>query len=428
MLKICSAPEFLENHRDFSFNEYVEEAGLVRDIIHNVRQRGDEALKEYSLRFDGVLLEDLRVSSREIEDASAGIDPELGKSIEGAAENIRSFHRRQLPGSWWDTREGVMVGQLYRPLDSVGVYVPGGTAAYPSSLLMTVVPAVIAGVKEIFVCTPPAPDGTVNPVTLFSAREAGATAVFKAGGAQAVAAMVYGTETIPRVQKIFGPGNIYVTLAKKEVFGEVGVDLLAGPSEIMVLAGDRGRADYIAADLLSQAEHGAHSRVYLVTTGSDLAREVVAEVGRQLSELPRGHMAERALLDHGAIIVVSDLNEAWEVVNRVAPEHLEILLDEPWRYLDRVQSAGSIFLGEYTPEPVGDYWAGTNHVLPTGGTARFASPLGVTDYLKSSQVLYYSRDSLDRAASRIVGLARAEGLEAHARAIEIRRKPDGTKG
>lgn len=400
--------------------DYDQEIKTVREIIRAVQEKGDRALLEYTSRFDGANVTELTVTAAEENAAINEVSPELRRSIRAALKNIEDYHCRQRPGSIWSDGEGIRIGQVYRPLERVGAYVPGGTASYPSSVLMTVVPARVAGVKEIYVCTPPAPDGKISPPVLFAAREAGAKAVFKVGGVQAVAAMAYGTESIPAVDKIVGPGNIYVTLAKKEVGGDVGIDMLAGPSEIMIVADSGARADYIAADLLSQAEHGPLSQSYLVTTSEELLHDVQKELDRQLADLPRREIAGISLEKQGGMILVGNPEEAWEVVNMVAPEHLEIHLEEPWNYIEKVRNAGTIFLGPYSPEPLGDYWAGVNHVLPTGGSARFSSPLGVDDFMRYMQVVSYSKEALEKVSDAIQRLAGAERFDAHARSIKIR--------
>ncbi|MBW6464392.1 MAG: histidinol dehydrogenase [Firmicutes bacterium] len=416
-----SFEQYKDKLKTSTFSDFSEEFSRVRLIIDNVRQRGDQALYEYALKFDQAKLDSLVVSKEEIKNAVAQIDPELLKTLDGAKENIELYHRRQLREDWWESGPGWLTGQRVIPLQAVGAYVPGGTAAYPSSVLMTVLPARVAGVEKIYICTPPDKHGKINPVTLAAAEIAGASAVFKIGGAQAVAALAYGTETVPRVQKIVGPGNIYVTLAKKEVFGQVGIDMLAGPSEIVIVADNGANADFIAADLLSQAEHDPLSRSILVSTSENLANRVAERLEEQILTLPRKEIAGRSLRERGGAIIVPSLEEAWPVVNEIAPEHLELHLEEAWRYLEKITSAGAIFIGSYSPEPLGDYWAGSNHVLPTGAAARYASPLGVDDYMKKSSVIYYSKDVMKSAAGSIAALARAEGLEAHARAALIRR-------
>ncbi len=318
------------------------------------------------------------------------------------------------------------MGQRFIPIKSAGIYAPGGTACYPSSVLMTAVPALLAGVERILLCTPPDSSGKVNPLVLLAARESGVQDIFKIGGAQAIAAMAYGTETVPRVDKIAGPGNIYVTLAKKEVFGQVGIDLLAGPSELLIVADEQADPVFVAADLLAQAEHDLMSRVFLATTSRRMADEVLSQLEKQLGLLSRKETVKRCLLDNGAIVLLASLEQSWELSNWLAPEHLELHFVDPWRYLDRFKNAGTIFLGPYSSSPLGDYWAGSNHVLPTGGTARYASPLGVMDFIKYSQIVYYSPEAACRARASIEILARQEGLEAHARAVSIRGEDFGT--
>ncbi len=425
MLKTYNWSEIKDSPGKFtpaSLFDFPEEEEQAKSIIREVRREGDQALKRLEEKFDGVRLQELKVTPQEHEEAAGLVPSSLKEAIKNAENNIRNFHRRQLPLSGWETADGVVRGWLYRPLEKVGVYIPGGTAAYPSTVLMTVVPALVAGVDEVYLCTPPGPDGKVNPTTLYTAGELGVDGIFKAGGAQAVAAFAFGTETVPRVQKIAGPGNIYVTLAKKAVYGEVGIDMLAGPSEIMVVADASSEPEYVAADLLSQAEHDPLSRVFLVTDNRELAERTCRELSQQIKDLPRREIAEKSLKEQGALIMVEKMEEAWEAVNSVAPEHLEIMLKDPWQYLDRVRNAGSVFLGSFTPESTGDYYAGVNHVLPTSGGANFASPLGVHDFLKYFQVLQYSRESLKRDALSIEELAGEEGLDAHLRAVEKRRK------
>ncbi len=425
LLPVYKTPSaYLAKRPSFFLDGCAAEMESVREIIAAVRKDGDAALQELTARYDGVLLEDLRVSAAEMEAAAAAVEPSLIEALRGAKKNIESFHRRQLAASWWDSGPGRLVGQRLRPLGSVGAYIPGGSAAYPSSVLMTVLPARVAGVAEVYLCTPPAADGTVPALTLLAAREAGATALFKVGGAQAVAALAYGTETVPAVSKIVGPGNIYVTLAKRELYGRVGIDLLAGPSEIVVVADESAAAASVAADLLSQAEHDPLASPILITTSASLARQVERELQEQLPELPRAAIARRALQGQGAAVLVQSLDEAWQMVNELAPEHLELQVADPWRHLDAIENAGAIFIGPDSPEPLGDYWAGSNHVLPTGGTARYASPLGVEDFIKRTHLLYYSAAALAEAAPQIERLARAEGLEGHARAAAIRRRKD----
>lgn len=423
MLSLITLDDFRRQPRPDPFRGCGEERRRVREIIALVEEEGDRALFRLTRELDGVALDDFLVSPEEFAAAENSLDHELLDAIRGAAENIRKFHRSQLPADSWQSGSGTLLGLRYLPLKSVGAYIPGGTAAYPSTVLMTTIPARLAGVENIYICTPPGADGRVNAATLAAAREAGVNSVFKVGGAQAVAALALGTAMIPAVDKIVGPGNIYVTLAKGEVFGRVGIDMLAGPSEIVIVAGAEGRPAYIAADMLSQAEHDPLSRSILITPNRPLAEAVQKALEKQLSSLPRSETAARSLETGGAIIVVGSLDEAWQAVEEIAPEHLELHFDEAWSHLHRIRSAGSVFLGHYTPETLGDYWAGTNHVLPTAAAARFASSLGVHDFLKRSQVLGYSREALLGVAAPLVTLARAEGLEGHARAV-LRRVED----
>ncbi|MDM5228474.1 histidinol dehydrogenase [Cytobacillus sp. NJ13] len=399
-----------------------EQRAIVKDIIESVRQNGDQALKEYTEKFDGISLDEFKVSQAEIEEALSKVDVKILEIIKEAAENIRSFHEKQLRPSWMTTEEnGTVLGQKITPLDSVGLYVPGGTAAYPSSVLMNVIPAKVAGVKRIVITSPPdKKTGKLPPAVLAAAQIAGAEEIYKTGGAQAIAALAYGTETIAPVDKITGPGNIFVALAKREVFGDVDIDMIAGPSEIAILADDTAHADEVAADLLSQAEHDPMASAVLVTPSSALAEQVSSEVDRQLAELPRQQIASQSIENYGAVYVAENMDEAIETVNSLAPEHLEILTENPMELLGRIRHAGAIFLGRYSPEPVGDYFAGPNHVLPTNGTARFSSPLNVEDFQKKSSILLYSEKALKDNGEKIAAFARLEGLEAHARSIETR--------
>lgn len=395
----------------------------VESIVKAVRTRGNEALLEYSARFDGCLLTEveLRVSEAEIAEAYGGVNEDFLAALRQARENIRQFHELQKQKDWFKQAEnGSLVGQVYRPMERVGLYVPGGTANYPSSVLMTALPAVVAGVPEIVMVTPPGKDGKVPPATLVAAKEAGVTEIYRLGGAQAIAALAYGTATIRRVDKIVGPGNSYVTLAKKMVYGTVGIDMLAGPSEILIIGDGTVNPAYAAADLLSQAEHDTQARAVLVTPAAEWGKQVALELERQVEQLARRDIAEKALRDCGAIIVVSDLAEAFQVANMVAPEHLEILLQDPMSALAAIKHAGAIFLGPYSPEPIGDYWAGPSHVLPTSGTARYNSPLTVDDFCKRSSVISYTRQGLLQAAEAIQTLTEWENLGAHGRAIAVR--------
>lgn len=393
----------------------------VLDILHNVKSKGDKVLFEYTETFDGVSLSSLEVTKNEIDEAISSLDPSMIEIISEAASNIREYHEKQRRQSWFFTREdGTLLGQKVTPLDSVGVYVPGGTAAYPSSVLMGVIPAVVAGVEEIVLVSPPGKDGKLPSAVLAAASIAGVKRMFKIGGAQAIGALAYGTESVPKTDKIVGPGNIFVALAKREVFGVCDIDMIAGPSEIAVLADETANARYIAADLLSQAEHDPRSAAVLVTTSKVLAEEVATEVESQLSELPRKDIATEAIRDHGSIYIVNSLEEGADVINQIAPEHLEIMTKDPMSLLGKIKHAGAIFLGEYSSEPVGDYFAGSNHVLPTSGTARFSSPLNVDDFTKKSSVIRYSEQALKENGEKISAFARIEGLEAHARAIDVR--------
>ncbi len=404
----------------------VEQA--VREILEAVAREGDEALCRYTARFDGLDLSpaDLRIPEAELEAAWEGLPAEDRAALELAEARIRAFHERQKPQSWFADEDGVVLGQRVTPLDAVGIYVPGGTAAYPSSVFMNAVPARVAGVGRIVMVTP-TPGGRANPYVLGAAWLAGVREVYRIGGAQAVAALAYGTPTVPRVDKIVGPGNIYVATAKRMVFGRVGIDMVAGPSEILVVSDGSGEPAWIAADLLSQAEHDPWATAALVSTDEAFARDVAAEVEAQLARLPRGEIARKSWEDRGAVLVVPSLEVAAEVANRVAPEHLELAVERPWDLLGKIRHAGAVFLGHHTPESLGDYLAGPNHVLPTAGTARFYSPLGVEDFLKRSSVLSFSREALGRLAEPVMRIARLEGLEAHARAVE-KRGAGGTVG
>ena len=394
--------------------------GIVAEIIANVRANGDVALREYSEKFDGLALTSFEVSRETIKRAFDTIDPEVLLALQNAKENIESYHKHQVEPGFVDAQvSGVIRGQLVLPIEKVGVYVPGGTAAYPSSVLMNVLPAKIAGVPEIYMVTPP--QTQFNPAILVAAQLAGVTKIFQVGGAQAIAALAYGTESIPKVDKITGPGNVFVATAKKQVFGQVGIDMIAGPSEIGVIADSSANAAYVAADLLSQAEHDKLARAVLVTDSVALADAVDLELEKQLQTLPREAIARASIENNGRTIIANSVDEMFDLMNEVAPEHLEIALDDAMTYLPKIKNAGSIFLGHFTSEPIGDYYAGTNHVLPTSGTARFYSALGVYDFVNRSQFTYYSQDAVAAATKDITTLAYSEGLQAHARAIEIRR-------
>lgn len=426
-MRILQPSEFQLDRRIDGSNE--EEQAVVREIVERVRTEGDRAVLELTERLDRVTVTaaELRVTQEEIQAAYEKVDPEFTASLRAAADNIRSYHEKQLKQSWFDAQpDGTMLGQMIRPLRRAGVYVPGGKAAYPSSVLMNIIPASVAGVREIVMVTPPATAGKagIDPYILVAAAEAGVTEVYRVGGAQAIAALAYGTETIPAVDKIVGPGNIYVALAKRLVYGVVDIDSIAGPSEIVVIADEGANAAYVAADLLSQAEHDEMASAVLLTPSETLARAVQAEVERQLDALPRKAIAAESVRRHGAILLTASLEEAAEISNRMAPEHLELMVADPLGWLGRIENAGAIFLGAYSSEPVGDYFAGPNHVLPTSGTARFFSPLGVDTFLKRSSLISYSREALFANGEHIMTLARREGLEGHARAIEVRLKTE----
>ena len=411
-------------NRDLRAEQDVEE--VVDAIIADVRARGDAALRDYALRFDGARLEELEVSAQEMDQALADADPYFLDTLRMAAANIEAFHRRQLRDSFVMTeQDGVILGQKYTPVERAGVYVPGGTAAYPSTVLMDVIPARVAGVPEIVMTTPAGRDGRVDPAILVAASVAGVTRIFKAGGAQAVAALAYGTESVPAVDKIVGPGNIYVATAKRKVYGKVGIDMIAGPSEILVLADGGCSPAWVAADLLSQAEHDRLASPVLVTDSEALALAVQAEVEAQLDALPRRDIARASVETGGKIILCGSLDQAVDVCNIIAPEHLELCVEDPFALLGRIKNAGSIFLGRNVPEALGDYFAGPNHTLPTSGTARFSSPLGVDDFVKRSSFIYYTREALGRVKDRIAGFAEAEGLHAHARSVTIRYEEGG---
>jgi histidinol dehydrogenase len=425
-VRIIPAAEF-QLKREVEYGSAEQNESVLR-IIEAVRQEGDTALRRFAQQFDRVTVGQLRVTDEEVQAAYAEVDADFVAALRGAAANIRAFHEKQKRTSWMDLQaDGSLLGQMIRPLQRVGLYVPGGKAAYPSSVLMNAIPAQVAGVPEIVMVTPPSTAGEegINPHILVAAAEAGVREIYRVGGAQAVAALAYGTDSIPPVDKIVGPGNIYVALAKRCVFGVVDIDSIAGPSEIAVIADDSADPAYAAADLLSQAEHDEMASAILITPSKELALRVQAEVERQLDALPRKEIAAKSIRDYGAILLVDNLDEAIHIVNRLAPEHLELLVNEPFNYLPRIENAGAIFLGPYSSEPVGDYFAGPNHVLPTNGTARFSSPLNVDDFIKKSSVIHYSKEALLTNGQAIMTLARNEGLEAHARAIQIRLEKEG---
>ena len=397
---------------------------VVADIIANVRAKGDEALFEYCRKFDQADLDTLEVSEAEIDEAFDVVG-DFRRVLERAAANIRIFHEKQLRNSFIiNDEDGIIMGQKVIPMDKAGLYVPGGTAAYPSTVLMDAVPAKIAGVGELVITTPPGPDGKVNPYVLAAAKVAGVDRVLKVGGAQAIAALAYGTETVPKVDKIVGPGNAFVAEAKKQVYGVVSIDMIAGPSEVLCVADAKSDPRHVAADLLAQAEHDRNASAVLVTDSMDLAKQVAAEVDRQLETLPRTEIASVSIENNGKIIVADDLRQAIDIANEIAPEHLELHMDDPFDYLDAVRHAGSIFMGRNCPEPLGDYFAGPNHTLPTLGTARFSSPLSVDDFVKKTQYTYYTREALSRVYEDIADFADHEGLHGHARSIRSRFEDD----
>ena len=395
----------------------------VREIIFRVKKDGDRALLEFTEKYDGAKLSSsgILVSPEEWNIASQEVKKDLLEVIKEATKKVKNYHLHQKENSWFTTEEkGIILGQVVNPIERVGLYVPGGTAAYPSSLIMAAVPAIIVGVKEIVVVTPPSPDGKINPYLLSTARELGISEIYKIGGAQAIAALAYGTETIRRVDKIVGPGNIYVTLAKKNVFGEVDIDMLAGPSEILIWADDKANPRYLACDLLSQAEHDVEASAILITTSSLLVDKVKEEIEHELKNLNRQEIIQESLKKKGKLIVAEDEGIILEFVNGFAPEHLELQIESPWQILGEIKNAGAIFVGAYSPEPLGDYWAGPNHILPTSRGARCFSPLSVNDFTKKSSIIFYDKERLEQASEKIASLARLEGLEAHARSIEIR--------
>ncbi len=422
MIKIYKYGE-VKNEEIFARDNIAPDVeGIVTDIIYNVRKNGDAALFEYAERFDKAKLSALEVTEAEIDEAFNSVEPEFIEIIKEAAENIRAFHSRQKRNSFIiNEKDGVVTGQKVMPIEKVGLYVPGGTAAYPSTVLMDSVPAKIAGCSQIVMVTPPRADGKVNPVILAAAKIAGVDRIFKVGGAQAVAALAYGTESVPAVDKIVGPGNAFVAEAKKQVFGKVSIDMIAGPSEILVVADSKSNAAHVAADLLSQAEHDKMASAVLVTDSYAFAEAVSSELERQIPLLPRAQIARASIDNNGKIIVAEgNLMLAIDIANEIAPEHLELCVDNPFDYLDRVKHAGSIFMGRNCPEALGDYFAGPNHTLPTSGTARFSSPLGVEDFVKTSQFTYYTKDALAKVAKKVAYFANKEGLDAHARSAVIR--------
>lgn len=413
----------LENLLKRSPNSYGEFESRVNDIIQNVREKRDEAIFEYTLKFDGATIDqdNIRVTEEEIKEAYEQVDPKLLDVIRKALVNIRDYHAKQKQYSWFDSDEsGIILGQKVTPLKTVGVYVPGGKAVYPSSVLMNVIPAKVAGVSNIIMTTPCGKDGKVYPSTLVAAKEAGVDAIYKVGGAQAIAALAFGTESIPKVDKIVGPGNIYVALAKKAVFGYVNIDSIAGPSEIMVLADETANPRFVAADLLSQAEHDEMASAILVTTSETLAEQVSVEVDKFVATLSRKEIIRKSLDNYGYILVADTMQDAIDTVNEIASEHLELVTKNPFETMTKIRNAGAIFIGEYSSEPLGDYFAGPNHVLPTNGTAKFFSPLSVDDFIKKSSIISYSREALEPVYKDIVQFAECEKLTAHANSIRVR--------
>ena len=421
MIRIMKYGE-LPNSEIFARTEQtVDVTGIVKDIIATVRSQGDRAVLAYNLKFDGAELNSLEVSQQEIEEAFASVAPEFLDILRAAAENIRNFHQKQVRNSFIiSEHDGIVTGQKVTPIEKVGIYVPGGTAAYPSTVLMDSIPAKIAGCREIIMVTPPGKNGKINPVILAAAKIAGVQRIFKVGGAQAVAALAYGTESIPKVDKIVGPGNAFVAEAKRQVFGQVSIDMIAGPSEILIVADGKSHPVHVAADMLSQAEHDRMASAVLVTDSDVLAQAVSNELERQIPLLPRAQIARASIDNHGKIIVAENLELVIEVANEIAPEHLELMVDNPFDYLDGIRNAGSIFMGRNCPEALGDYFAGPNHTLPTSGTARFSSPLSVDDFVKKSQYTYYTAGALQRVGQQVAYFARQEGLEAHARSVTVR--------
>lgn len=423
ILKASDAPALRQRvmNRSQLTNEQV--TATVKDIIARIRQEGDKALFDYTARFDhaAITRDNVQVTRQEIEAAYAAASPAWIEAMREAARRITDFHQKQKQNTWLDFQQGIALGQKVTPLRRVGVYVPGGTAAYPSSVLMNVLPAKVAGVKEIVMVTPPGPDGGVSyPLALAAADIAGVDKIYKVGGAQAIAALAFGTESIPRVDKITGPGNIYVAMAKREVFGHVGIDMVAGPSEVLVIADDTATPAHVAADLLSQAEHDPLAAAILVTNSEALARQVDAELARQTALLPRQEVIRKSLSAYGTIVVAESLAQCADIANQIAPEHMELCVADPYALLGSIENAGAIFLGGYSPEPLGDYLAGPNHVLPTSGTARFFSPLSVDDFVKKSSIICCSRQELESVCDQVMLLAKSEGLDAHANAVAIR--------
>ena len=397
----------------------------VKEVLENIKTNGDKALLEYTEKFDKVKLDSLKVTEEEINEAYNSLDTELLESLQRAHDSIKAFHQKQVQNSFLtNDNKGVIVGQVVNPIEKVGIYVPGGTAPLPSTVLMNAVPAKVAGVSEIVMTTPPSKNGKINPVILAAAKIAGVDKIFKLGGAQAIGALAYGSESVPKVYKIVGPGNIYVAMAKKQVYGNVDIDMVAGPSEVLVIADEKANPRFIAADLLSQAEHDTLACSILLTPSKDIAEKVAIEVDLQLAKLSRNEIAKESIENYGRIIITESMDEAIDLANEIAPEHLELAVENPFDYLSRIKNAGAIFLGEYSPEPLGDYFAGPNHTLPTSGTAKFASPLSVDAFIKKSSVIYYTKDALTRVKDDVIRIAESETLTAHANSIRVRFESD----
>lgn len=420
-MQITTAKNF-NRLRTFEVMQQEIDATVIK-IIQDVKEHKDTALKKYTSQFDGVDITDFLVSDKELEDAKKSVGTQFIKAIERAIENVSFFHQEQKEKSWWITKnDDILLGQQIQPLEKVGIYIPGGKATYPSTVVMNVIPAKIAGVKQISVTTPPQKDRSINPYVLVTAQLTGVDRIYKIGGAQAIAALAYGTETVEAVDKIVGPGNDYVARAKKFVYGDVAIDMIAGPSEICIIADETAQASYVAADLLSQAEHDEAAEAICITTSKTLANQIQAEVKRQKESLARRQIIEKSLEKHGKIVIANDLDEAFSLANEIAPEHLQLMIQDAALYINRIKHAGAIFIGNYSPEPLGDYLAGPNHTLPTNGTARFASPLGVYDFIKRSSIIHYSKDALMKEADDIMEIAEREQLTAHKASIAIRKE------
>lgn len=415
--------EFIELLKKRAENSDKDVVPIVTEIIENVKENGDKAVRDYTIKFDGKAPQKAEISLDEIDEIIKKCDKDYLSTIEKAADNIADFHKRQLQQSWLTTKDnGVIMGQRVRGLKRVGIYVPGGTAAYPSSVLMNAIPAKIAGVEEIVMCTPPQKDGTPNPNIIAAAKQAGVDRIFLMGGSQAIAALAYGTETVPKVDKIVGPGNIFVATAKKLLYGTVDIDMIAGPSEILIIADETANPKFLAADLMSQAEHDRLASAILLTDNADIAEQTKTELEKQMKDLSRNEIISSSIDNFGAIIVCSDMAQAIEFANELAPEHLEVCCKNPMEYVGKLDNAGSVFLGNYSPEPLGDYFAGPNHVLPTSGTARFFSPLSVDSFIKKSSFIYYTQEALKNDSEDIIRFAETEGLTAHANSIAVRFK------